>query len=1496
MACNTRFNLIDSLENDGILVDGKIENLAEFDSKMNSYQVLAISKYGMPGNMEILKGIKTTTRNIGRADGYGRKSTVTISRPQWNMEYFSMLDEKVDTYSEEAFNVQREDAQRAGIDTNERYLFDSRNTTREENPNGAIPLGDNYVEYIRYKEESISKLTAELNRQKNKLKNAKLGSGADVVSINKTIKSLENQVSTINRQLDSLHQQDAKYMFHAIEEDLVNLEQALESDDLIDINKVNNTIKFYNDFVAGRQTGDPLSRYDNELYNEILGKLQTLEDTAYSKILEASRSAIENSIEIQRLKENDENLDLDSLFNAQKDLNWMETWFLGVTSDRTSNTVIPQAMQRLFRSTLSKKQATVEGWNKELRQLVDENPELQNPDFIREKDEDGNETGYIINLFTPKYYGAIRYYENAVSEFIENPSEENYKKTIDELRKNNSIIDFTRIQAVQDVYGNVYSQYFNSTQEEIDRYEESLRKGLGNRYEEVVDQILNRLALFEEKVSDSINSENDYATRDLAAQDIWQFNEVMKSPNKYSKMKYQLDDSTYGVYFRDFSNLVFLPKEKRTKEVMTNQGPAVQTTDTGYYNQEYRRAMEDPAKREYWELVRNITEYVNSTYDIRTMGRLPYPKVQKEYAERVQEAWKDKNFKSLFHDTAHEYKSWFYEKGRYKTSRDEVIANYGDSFESQVSELAKSYILNNVDKDLAYTLARGEILDTYSTDFNTDLIAAAMEASLHDARLETQPMAQAHLEHFKTIRSSVEDGVPEERKNAIRKLEHFYEKLILNVNEGYTGSKKVEGKSLSEGTWLNRFLNLMEKVPFIERFITNKSTSLLSESEKKVFEGLKAVQEKGTTSADYTFTYDGVEYIQKDGYTYEAIGEDIQEIDKKLFDEALVSHIEEKISNLGVDLNLAGIINGILKTVIFKGLAINPVSGIFNRIEGKHSSMIMDATGEYWTTGNIDVANNLMAFANINKLSKGRLSILGQNRKKQLQIFETLVKQFNILQDRKNELQRSAEEASFTRELMNPFIWAVENPEFKNQGAIIMAIMMDKQVTDVDGNVVPLLDKNTGEFTIYNFEEGKLTLKDEYRTPENIASYENFNSSDTEQMILQMVDSVSRSQGNYDSLDIMLAKKSVWGRAATLFMTWFPEHINQRFGISGEGNVNLATGKGRRHGRFIEAYRANKVNTTIAAATALTVSYGIGGPLLAAAGVGGLGFLAYKKFVGKIAGPAQTRKDINYAMELLEFTKSLLVESLNYPGRLLNVPSKLRIKNNSFEGTNMTENDIAAMRAMTRELAVVLTWLSLKLAMGALLYDDDDDKESPQRMRYNFLQNQLSRSINALTIYTNPQELVSDHSRVAALEVISTAGKVVMAIWNEKQQEDLGKNFLDLTPIPRIITKGQLPFHDKMNYDELSSFSGIPAPLKWTSDFYKNLDTGGEYEAEKRYKDLRKEKREELKEDILSRNKGKKEATKKELDAAMKEIFGKKGKDQTYKEYLEEIELKLKGK
>lgn len=1383
------------------------------------------------------------------------------------------LDESI-----EAGRVQAIDAERAGVEFDSNYLFDSRRDMESENPK---PVGDNYMEFIRYKQERLDQINNEIARLKNTLKNNTLVSSTDVVSTNKAIKVLDKESTTISRQLEALKDNQSSYMFHAIQEDLDILEKVLKSDNIIDINKVNSKLTFLDEFISGNNKefkGAPISEYNDLQYNNINGQLRELIELAKAKTYETARTHIESSSSFQNLVDLNPNLDTDRLFQSQKDLNWLEKYTLGVTADRTNNTIIPQSLDALFRGTLTKKQSTVEAWNKQLKKLVDDNPDLNNPAFIKEVDSKGDYTGFITDLFSPFYYKKRFKYEKRLSEYTKNPTDANYLSLLDEFLEHNEVIDFTKLRAVKNMYGQTYPEHFNSTEDEMDRYEENLKSGLGPRYKETIAQTLNRLALFEEKKVDAQVEAGTYSARDLATQDIWKFNQLMKGTDKFGLIPYEIEEGTRGVRFRDFNNVTYLPKAKKTKTIMTNAGQVVRTEPTGYYNEDFEDIKNDPAKLEYWRLVKNISEYVSSTFDQQSYGRLSYPKIQREYAERVQENIKDKNFGKVFSSTANEYKSWFYEKGRYKEDNKTIVANYQDTFQSEVSKLSKIYQAQGVEKSTAFTQARREILENYSDDFNSNLIAVGMEAAIHDARLEVQPMAEAYLRYF----NSVSEG----RTKAIEKLEYFYDKIILNTNEKYRESGKVEGKGLSKGTMLNRFLALLERIPYVKKLVSDKSTYLLSDSEKKIFKELNVLRENGYTKADYTFKHEGVTYSQKNGRAYEILEEEVQEITDDNFQRIFRVHIEKQISELGLDLNLAGLVNGILKTVIFKGLALNPISGIFNRLEGKHSSMIMDATNEYWTRGNIDVANNLMNFANITRLSRGRLSPVMGKRKDTLQTFDTLLKQFNILQDRKNELQRSAEEASFDRELLNPFMFAVENPEYKNQGAIVMAILMDHMVEGKDGSV-PFLDKTTGEFNIYDRIDGMLVLKDEFRTPANEEYYEAFKGDVMENLVLKMTDAVSRSQGNYNSLDIMMVKKSLWGRAGTLFMTWFAEHINQRFGTSGDANYNLHTGKKRRDGRFVEAYKSNKANTILAAGIGLTAAYGLGGAVLAAGGVGVLGVMVYKKFVGSIAGPQEIKRDANYAMELIEFTKSLLVESLNYPGRVLNVGSKLRIKNNSFEKTNMSADEVSSMRAITRELSIVLSWLALKLAMGALLYEDDDDKDSPARMKHNFVQNQLSRVVNALTVYSNPQELITDSSRIAALELLSTAGKIVLAIWNEKQQEDLGKNLLDLTPIPRILTKDRLPWHDKMNYDNLSNFTGIPSPMKWTSDFYKDMESDNAYSEEREYRDILRDLREEYKEELMSKHKGKKKPLKKEIDALIKKkIGGYKKTKETYKEKL----------
>ncbi len=1371
----------------------------------------------------------------------------------------------------------------------ENIYFSKRGQTPHTEAAPEKPIGNNYVEFVRYKQERLQEINNKLGRLNFALSTGTVGANTTILEVNREIKELSKESSTISRQLEALAMDKPKYMFHAIIEDLGNLKRALTSNNVVDVRNISSKLNFYEDFIKGEDReykGDALDLYEHPDFKKMIGTVGELQIIADRKINETARATIENSDAIYKLKMENPTVEMDSLFQATNDISWLETYTLGVTADRTDNTVIPQALKILLETTYIRKESTIKTWNKELARLVKNDPSLDNPEFIKEKGEDKQETGFIIDLFSPAYHKAMGDYRKALKDFRGLPNKQNYIELVSSILKNNDTIDFTKLKSVRDQYGTTYSQHFTSSDAEMDAYEQKLKDTLGVKYEEMMEQLQGRLALFEERKIDALSERGEYSSRDLASQDIWKFNERMKGPatQRYEKMLFNIEGDTrdFGVTFRDFNSLTFIPKAEKTVEKRTNEGFDYVTESTGFYSSEFQTMAKDQNKLDYWKLIKKMSEYVSSTYDAQTFGRLTYPKLQREYAERLQEGIKDKAFGRIIANSAKEYKGWFFEKGR-DDKTNKVAANYQDSFQRDKMRLADSYKAQGIDKEVAMARANKELLESYSGDFNSNMIAVAMEAALHDARMEVQPMAEAYMQFFKSVDPT--------RTNAIKKLEHFYEKIILNKTEKYRGSGKAEGKTLSKGTIANRGLALMETVPFIKKFVDNRAPFLLSDAEAKIFKQLKIIQKKGGTTADYSFSFDGITYSQKDGKTYETVGQDTGPISQEAFQREFNNHIERTVNDLGIDLNLAGVINGILKTVIFKGLAINPISGIFNRIEGKHSSMIMDATGEYWQAGDIMTANNLMQFANITRLSKGRLSPLWGKRKKTLQTFEVLMKQFNILQDRKNELQRSAEEANFSRELFNPYMFAVENPEYKNQGAIVMAVLMDTYVTHpVTGEQVAILDRDSGEFSIHDFKNGVVSLKPEFQTPEIIASYENFESSEFQHLLIRMTDAVSRSQGNYDARDIMMLKKGVWGRAATLFMTWFAEHVNQRFGRSGENNYNLVTGEKRKDGRFIGAYKANKFNTIVGGAIGMGIAYGAFGPLIAAAGFGALGIYVYKKRVKTLADPNHIKREANNLLEAGSFLVSILIESLNYPGRFLNQGDI--IKNKTFEKSSMTKDEVASMRALTRELAISLTWLAAKLAMGALMYDDEDDKESPQRMKHNFVQNQMSRAINTLIMYANPYELVSDQSRIAAVDVIMSVMKVVMSLVVEEQREELPKNLLDASPVPRILTKGTLPWHNTMNYDEMSNFDKIPSPMKWTSELYKDNAEGPERQAKSEYNDIRTAYRKKLRAEYMKESGGKKAKLKAAVDKTMDKEMGKKKKGQTYAEKVKELKAK----
>lgn len=1355
----------------------------------------------------------------------------------------------------------------------------------KELQNSQKPIGDNYTEFVRYKQTQLEEIEAKRKRLKN----------TDTVESRAKLKELDKISINISNQLEILANNQVDYMFHAIIDDLNSIDAALKDFNIHEVNDVKEKLDYYSEFVK------ELIPYGHEDFNEITGKITRLLNS-YDKLLDDKVvKQLEENILVQDLvtnlntdREDIDKLQVKDLLTTESDISWADKTFLGLISSTTNETILPQFLMSEFRTKLHENQNNVIALIDKLNSFT-KRTNMKDFDWVFSRNSKGEIDGHLIDIFSKGWYGEFRNRNTKLKQFIDSLASNNvdtkttYTNLVNWYKNNTNLIDFTRLRDVKNIYGDVYSEHFTHTDEQIDSYEENIKKQLGPRYDEVISQVLNKLQKFEElKESDS-----EYKERNLASHDVWQFLKEYKKGTP-GQMNYTYGEDRQGkVYFSAFNDLAILPKSKIVKTITTDTERISEEKDSGFYSEEFQNILGDRDKVEYWTILKEMSNYINSTYNLEDQGRLSYPKVKSTFNERMLENIKSvrANSKAFgkvgkqFKELGHEYKAFFYEQGKHKV-QEGIVSNYSDTSKKEIAQLAKVYMLKGISRADAYEKATTEILKDYSTNINTVFKAMALEAALHETRLDVAPMAKGVLNKFKKIKNKSGDVI--DNKNSMQRLEYYVSKIILNQSEKQRGYSEVGGTDLSNKSMLSTINKGIVKFSNGKISSTEK-LRLLNEAEKKTLEELKSLQKVGY-SGEFTINELGhllqrVLDPETEQYLHNYNGNIVDEEQfKKYFDK----YVKDKKQSLGLDLNVAGLIDGTLKTIIYKSLALNPISGIFNRVEGKHSAMIMDLTNEYWTKGNIDIANQIMAFSNLIKILPHRLTNTYKEKKHTIEIFELLINKLGTLQDRKNELQRNVDESKFNTESLNLFKWAVERPEFKNQGAIMLSIMMDTKIKDNQGNEHTLLDRNTKKFVPFDIIDGVLKIKPEFEDSFSLQGDE------MTKLTLKIEDAVSHSQGNYNQYDIMLAKKNIWGRAGTLFMTWFPEHINQRWGLRGKDNYNLFTGKEKKEGRFIAGYKTNKANFLTYIVATLGISYGAMG-LGGLIGVGIVGAYVYNKFLKKITTEESLKRDVNYAQEMVQFLKSTLIESLNYPSRIgSSVPglNKLQIKNNSFAGTNMSQEEINSMQAMTRELAIMLSLLAIKFAIASLTYNDDDDKDSERRKRHNFIQNQLNRGITSLATYSDPKALISDNSRIAAITFLIDFEKFFEQIVYDPKPEKFADNFFKLTPVPRMIIKalrGEAPWEDSKDYSELPG-NGLVKPLKWTTDVFKDNVTDGEYSAQKKYKKLRAEMKEELKDELIDKYGNNKKVLDLILRKKLEEKMGKKYKGLSYAEVAEDLE------
>lgn len=1407
MICNTQENLIKTMESMPFFKEGSIVDLAAFLDFIEETRANAVDKYGTNKDLNPIKEIEGNT-------------------PIWNAEYFENANLQV-----HMFNVANEE--RLG------FQADLHNTPTE---NLQKPVNINYFEFLAHKQAQLQEVQKRIRRVQTQVKQ-------NATAINRAkLSKLAAVETTLENQLEALKEQEEDFMFNAIEEDLANLNTSFEEGDIHDMQDVRETLEFYEDFMSSILESDKAAEIIKSIvasrkkYTEYTEKVvkETMEDS----------SLIEKTLEYLNKDKapGDKLVTISDLNKANKDLSLADSLFLGITSSTTGDTVLPQHLQVVFRQAFAYH-------NERVKRLTDRLDRFnqQHPNVDREQlfalDADGNKNGELKDLYNNDWYNSTNLFKTLTKSFYnaKNADRANqYNKVVDWYERNAEILDITKLPEVQAVYGVAHQDKFTSSPQEMAAYQTRLKQQLGPRYQDIIDDTLRSIYDFE-TFRAGVDPSNPYANKNVAQRDIWSYSTQINRGEGKRGIEYEYVGGKAEAYFSAFNTLPLIPK--------------IADNIPNYYSESFNELRKDPAAIELWGIYKGMSEQIDSTYAIDNMGRIKYPKFKTQMLESLEQQitlMKKGKFKEVeFWDTVKasltSIKSIMYEKGADSRNAAHVVENYGDASQKEIVDLAQVYVMKGIEKSKALARAQGEVLKKYSGDLDRNYKALLVQSAMHDARLEVAPIADSVLEVF----SNIKDSKGQTRVNAIKRLEYFVDKIVLNKSSKERGTDSLAGADLTNNSEtlsnVSKYFKFLEGTRLGNRLRGGSTaTKLLTETEKLLLKEIRtydinndnefAIKEGGTNLTKVKGD-NGFIYVVNDKSTT-----------KEAFNNELEKYFNHKVRSMGTDLNVAGVVEGLLKIQIIKSLGLNPIGGVFNRVEGMFSIMIMDETGEFWTPGNGDKAKEFMAFANVIKMSRKKFKFINGERVKQLEIFDALLQRLDVLQDRKDELQKSTDKSQVSLSSVPIFSWAVDNPEYKNQGTTILAVLMDTEITNSEtGEVLPLFDGD--KFNGLTMEDGVLTLDPNYSESFSLDNQNMLNS------IVKMENAVSRVQGNYNPLDIMMAKKDWWGKAGMLFKTWFPESLNKRWGTASrtnseytpEHNLNISNQKEKRDGYMLRATKSNPMAMVGYIAGTIGLSFGALN-LAAFVGGGALAGYAIYKTISLFSQGKVVKQEAHAVIDLGAFLLHTAIETVNMPSRVgSSIPGvkNLRLKNNVYSNTNLSPEDLGATKALARELAIMTSALMTKLALGLLLFDEEDEKTSHKRKFHNMLQNLMSRSITTLSVYSDPSTLMTDASSLMLERTISNLILGMKALIYDQDLDKAGGHFVKATPLPDAATKlavyGKLPWEDNANYDFIN-FTGdnITKPMKWLSTY---IEVSAEKQAEKAITKLRQDYKEKIEEE-----------------------------------------------
>ena len=424
----------------------------------------------------------------------------------------------------------------------------------------------------------------------------------------------------------------------------------------------------------------------------------------------------------------------------------------------------------------------------------------------------------------------------------------------------------------------------------------------------------------------------------------------------------------------------------------------------------------------------------------------------------------------------------------------------------------------------------------------------------------------------------------------------------------------------------------------------------------------------------------------------------------------ILKRLDKVDENLGKHFSMTAFFDALFNFIRFKGLGWNLSSYVNNFLEGQISDLLVAASGRYFTPENIYYAMSVARHSFVKNTTWGKVET------KEAKLNSILMERYRILQDVTNELQKASAKSAFSSfRSFSPYE-GNRRVEYLNQSPLMIAVLLDQKIKGINGE----------ESDVWHAMNPDGTLKDEFRTEENINNWEKANGEqyfNFKSLVTKMLVNV---HGDYDEHRGNMASEYILGKAGLMFKRWMVKQFYQRFAIN---QMDLEAGLAEYKGR----YRSH----TAASATLQGALVGFGGLGLLGAGPLGLaigGALGY--VTGKFFG---VNSEIGFVKELAFATKELFLNMARIPVNVL--AGKAVIKHDEYQKfteAGVSKVDIENYKANMMEMSISLALIGLLLFAKSLLWHDDDDKDDTRRKLHNLLANRFMQLSSQINMYLNP--------------------------------------------------------------------------------------------------------------------------------------------------------------